>query len=128
MEICKKQESVQAGATWRRSNMSLSLSLTLNCNSFWFFMLFRLAESLPAHLHIPTKKKKMKLSTKHPPQQHPHHRIQHPREYHHSLLVTATAVWHLIGNLKWNLLLPSEATSASFSLFSGSFLCLFIGA
>lgn len=105
--------------------MSLSLSLTLNCNSFWFSVLIRLTESLPAHLHISTKKKKKRWSflMKH---QHPHHRIQHPREYH-SLLVTATAVWHLIGNLKWNLLLPSEATSSSFSLCSGSFPSFSLG-
>lgn len=89
----QKQESVQAGATWKRSNMSR-----------------RVSPSSPSCF--------CKKNVKH---QHPHHRIQHPHEYHRSLLVTATAVWHLIGNLKWNLLLPSEATSASFPLFSGSF-------
>lgn len=110
----KKPESVKAGAMWRRSNVSLWLSLT---EVKFFVALMRLAGSLSAHLYIPPLKTQSVLM-KHPLHQHPHRPIQHPHEYHHSLLGTATALWHLIGNLKWNLLLPSEATWASFSLFS----------
>lgn len=110
----KKLESVKAGAMWRRYDLSLSVKF------FSFFMLIRLAESHSAHLHTSTQK--VRISHR------PHHRIQHPHEYHHRLLVTATTAWHLIGNKKWNVLLTSEATSASFCLFSCSFQSLFIWA
>lgn len=93
----------------------------------FFVALMHLADSLSAHLYIPPQKPQS-VPMKHPPHQHPYRPIQHPHEYHHSLLGTATALWRLIGNLKWNRLLPSEATWASFSLFPCSFLSLGIGA
>lgn len=121
----KKQESVQARTTWRRSNVAFSVAHF----ELQFFLVFRaysphrVSPSSPSYFYKKKKKKRWSFFMKH---QHPHHRIQHPREYH-SLLVTATAVWHLIGNLKWNLLLPSEATSSSFSLCSGSFPSFSLG-
>lgn len=79
---------------------------------FGFFVLIRLTKSVPAHLFIFTKKgeafsRKISILA-----------IVFSISMNIiTVLVTATAVWHLIGNLKWNLLLPSEATLASFSLF-----------
>lgn len=107
-----KQGTVKAGAMWMKSNVMFLCHSEVQFFLF-FFMLIHLSKSLSAHLYILTKKWSFSIQ---------HHHIQHSHEHHHSCLVTAIAVWCLIGNLKWNLLLPSEATSACFSF---SFLVVF---
>ena len=78
----KRQERVEAGAGWKRSNMSLSLSLWSR-TSFCFAALIRLTYSILAHFPSSHFFKTWEALSQHHACHHHHHHHHHHHPYRH---------------------------------------------